>query len=717
MTLRWISWMVVCGYVAAPQHGLAQAISETGGESEAVSLETIIVRGDKIQRTLGEATAGTTVISGDEASAPKNRDIDDVVSGEANVLANEGFSLPSVRGIDSTSGARPGITVGSQPRTPILVDDVATPSGDSSTISQVSTWDLSSVEVVRGPQPTSTGRNAFGGAVRIYTNDPVFVLEGAARIGVVSQDGTGTGAFMVNLPLVEDQLALRVTGEGSLGDSYVDVLPQPGFGNPEDERFGRLRGKLLYEPTALEGLRLLVSADYLDNERPLEGFVTDVDDLVIDDSFPFFLRSSYEEVEQITLQARAEYEISDHLAVFTRFAYLDNELRFVDTQESVTLDTPFGPFPIVSGETGFDKTQIEVEGYVQLRDLGILRRGVFGVIHNREEEDGFGTNAFDFIVKGEIENTGIYGEAELSVDALVPGLSVIGGGRLEIDSRFRDAEAPTGNPASSADFDETVFLPKVGLRYDLNEVSAIGYTYSRGFRNGGVDVDLGASLQGAPFVATATFEPEYIDQHEIYARTSLLDDRLDLSVAAFYYKWDDAQVPGASDIIDSSGVRLFGNIPEAIGFGGEIAAAFQVTPEWRVTGALGLLETEIKDAGPNLAELEGSELPRAPNITASAAITWAPIDGFDATLGVRHVGSTASALGQRDLDSYTIVDIDAGYEFEFSGADLRIDAFVTNVFDERYATFEEEISPLFGGGVLSAAGRPRTFGLALTARF
>ncbi|MEO0622173.1 MAG: TonB-dependent receptor [Pseudomonadota bacterium] len=683
----------------------------------AILLDEITIRGDKIDRTLGEATAGTTVIDGEEASAPKNRDIDDVVNREANVLSTEGFSLPSIRGIDSTSGARPGITVGSQPRTPILVDDVATPSGDSSTISQVSTWDLGSVEVTRGPQPTSTGRNAFGGAIRVYTNDPSFELEGAARLGFFSQDGTGTGAFMVNVPIVEDQLAVRITGEGSQGDAYVDVLPDPGFGDPEEERFGRLRGKLLYEPEQIDGLRLLLSADYLDNERPLQGFVTDVGDLVIDDSFPFFLRSSYEEVEQLTLQARAEYEINEHFALFTRVAYLDNQLRFVDTQESVTLDTPFGPFPIVSGETGFDKSQIEVEGYLQVRDIGVLRRGVIGVIHNREEEDGFGTNAFDFLVEGEIENTGIYGEAELAADALVPGLSLIAGGRLEIDSRFRDAEAPTGNPASSASFDETVFLPKIGLRYDLDDVSTVGYTYSRGFRNGGVDVDLGASLQGAPFVATATFEPEYIDQHEIYARTSLLDNRLDLSVTAFYYTWEDAQVPGASDVIDSSGVRLFGNIPKAVGFGGELGAAFQVTPKWRVSGALGLLETDIKDAGLNLAELEGGELPRAPNITASAALTWMPTDGFDATVSVRHVGSTASALGQADLDSYTVVDIDAGYEFDLGGTDLRVDAFIKNVFDERYATFEEDISPLFGGGSLSAAGRPRTFGVALTARF
>ncbi|MEM0945253.1 MAG: TonB-dependent receptor, partial [Pseudomonadota bacterium] len=281
----------------------------------------------------------------------------------------------------------------------------------------------------------------------------------------------------------------------------------------------------------------------------------------------------------------------------------------------------------------------------------------------------------------------------------------------------RNAQAPAGVPASSGRFEEVVFLPKLGLRYDFNESSAVGYTYSRGFRNGGVDVDLGAALAGGTVVATAAFGPEFIDQHEIYARTSLFDDRLNLSVAGFYYVWDDAQVPGASNVIDSSGVRLFGNVPKAIGFGGELAASFEPTPSWRITGALGLLETEIKDGGANLANLEGGELPRAPNITASAAVTWMPIDGLDGTVSVRHVGSTASSLGQAELDSYTVVDLTAGYEFSVHQTDLRLDAFVTNVNNARFETFREQISPIFGGGNLSAAGRPRTFGVAVTANF
>ncbi|MEM8698231.1 MAG: TonB-dependent receptor plug domain-containing protein, partial [Pseudomonadota bacterium] len=359
MKMHLFSKLAGCCMALAPLSLAAQTAGDAAEESDVELLNEVIVRGDKVERVLSDATAGTTIIPGDEAERPINLDIDKLLSTQPNILANEGFSLPSIRGIDSTSGARPGITVGSQPRTPILVDDVATAAGDSSTISQLTLWDVGSVEVARGPQPTSTGRNAFGGAIRVYTNDPVFDFEAAARAGYFTQDGTVTGAFMANVPLIEDQVALRVTGEGSIGQSFVDIAPVlPAGFDPEEERFNRFRGKLLFEPEALEGLSLLLSVDRTRSEKPLEGFVSDVSTISIDNTFPFALRSSYEEVDQITGQARLTYDFNDSFSMVGRFAFQENELLFVDTGE--------GFFGIAIGATGFDKRQFEGEAYLQV---------------------------------------------------------------------------------------------------------------------------------------------------------------------------------------------------------------------------------------------------------------------------------------------------------------------------------------------------------------
>lgn len=174
-------------------------------------------------------------------------------------------------------------------------------------------------------------------------------------------------------------------------------------------------------------------------------------------------------------------------------------------------------------------------------------------------------------------------------------------------------------------------------------------------------------------------------------------------------------MPGASTFAGAlTAVPLFGNVPEARGFGAELTATYQVTNQVTMRGALGLLHTEITDAGPVLAALEGDELPRAPSVTGSFGLTYESDFGLDAGVSVQYIGNTISALDQADLASNTVVDLNAGYDFEIDAIGrFRTDAFITNLFDERYLTFTETT----GAFTLQAAGRPRTFGLALTAEF
>ncbi len=691
-------------FMGTSSSSLAQ---EAQNAQDAILLGPIVVRGDKVNRDIGSATAGTTVIDGEVAGAPKNTDIDDVLHGEANVLASEGFSLPSIRGIDSTSGGRPSISAGSQPRTPILVDDVALPSNESSGISQISIWDLDSAEVARGPQPTSTGRNAIGGAIRVYTKDPVFELQSAARLRYHNKDDTGYGAFMINVPIAPDELAVRVTGEGSVGESFIEILPTvPAGFDPEDEKFGRVRGKLLYEPKRMPDLSVLLSVDHVVNEQPSEGLVNDVENIRIDNTNPFALVSSYEDVKQTVYQMRTSYQFNDSFRLVGRVAYLDNDLVFRNTGDVINLG-----FPFILGETGFDKNQIEGETYLQFDDIGFIRRGVLGVIHNTENEDGYNDGTVEFSADGRIRNTGIYGELELSADSVIDGLTFIAGGRLELDDRFRRTQAPLGNPVGNADFQETEFLPKLGVRYELNDDVSFGYTYTRGFRAGGLDVDLTAPIFGLP-LSTSVFGPEFIDQHEVYARGSFMGGKLDVSATAFHYIWENAQVDGAASFFGGV-VSLIGNVPEAVGYGAEFNASYEIMPAVSIRAALGLLDTEITDAGANLAIFDGAALPRAPDVTASFGLSWSPINNLTTNFDVRHVSSTVTGLGQPEMSGYTVADISAGYRVASQFGEFEVEGFVTNIFDERYETFKE----VSGIGVLSAVGRPRTFGVSLTTKW
>lgn len=696
-----------CGVALTSLAALSPSLARAQNNDQDLVLDdeaSIIVRGEKIQRVVNETSTGTTIINNIDANSAANRDIDDAIDGLANVLANEGFRAPAIRGVDGQGGDRPAITAGAQPRIPLLVDDLSTPSGEASGINQSSMWDIDSIEVARGPQPTSTGRNAIGGAIRVYTNDPDYDLSAAARLRWTDQPKYG-GDVTLNLPLVDDQAAVRVVGEYTTGQSYIDnnPVPLPVGIDPNDEETVRLRGKFLLEPAGAPGLRVLISGNYSDIKGPTEGFFSgDIDDLQV--SLPFFFSSSYEDVQQWAYAAKVSYEINDSLTLVTRISQLENRLLFENTGET------FMGFSF--GFTGFDKGLFETETYLQFRDIGPIANAVVGVIYADEDEVGFSTSPFvGFDLTGSIENLGIYGEVEIDAGFIAPGLVVIAGGRFESDTRSRSTDSPFG-PVGAGEFDEDVFLPKLGLRYVPSNKVALGYTYSEGFRGGGLDVDITAPFSGNLFSST-TFEGERLRQHEVYFRGSGLADFLDLEIAAFLYNWDDAHVSGSANF-PASGDGALGNIPQAEGYGLEVSATANVTEAFKIYGSVGLLETEITQVNATQTAFLGTELPRAPGVTGSAGIRYDSDNGLNFKAQVRFVGDHLSALNQARIPSYQVVDLAIGYDLKLAGIEgVRLEVFVDNLLDERYLTFTEATA--FGG--LNQVGQPQTFGLAITGSF
>ncbi|MEM6907836.1 MAG: TonB-dependent receptor [Pseudomonadota bacterium] len=664
----------------------------------------LLVLGERVIRTEQETSAGMTIIRGEAASQANQRDIDDVIDGLANVLANEGFKPPSIRGVDGLGGDRPAITAGAQPRVPLVVDDLATPSGEASGINQSSTWDLRAVEVARGPQPTSTGRNAIGGAIRVYTNDPSYDHAFSVRARGADQPDLGVDA-VVNLPLIDDQLALRLVTEFSSGESYIDNNPNPlpaGF-DPNDEEILRLRGKVLIEPEGAPGLRVLLSGNYSELSGPTEGFFNgDIDDLSV--APPFFVTSTFEEVEQWNYTLRTDYALSESATLVARVSQLENRLEFVDTGET------FMGFSL--GTSRFDKDFFEAEAFVRFEDVGPVSTAVLGIIYAQEDEIGLGTSALlAFDLTGEIENLGVYGEVEVALDSIAPGLFVLAGGRFENDQRTRTTNSPFGL-VGTGDFEEGVFLPKLGLRFEANDQIALGYTYSEGFRGGGLDVDLSAPFTGNAFSAVE-FTGERLKQHEIYIRGANLGEIIDIEAAAFFYTFKDAHVSGSA-IYPESGEGALGNIPEAEGYGVELSVSVRPVEGFELFGSLGLLDTEITEVTTAQAAFLGSELPRAPGATGAVGLRVDTGFGLDFTGQVRFVGDHLSALSQPRLGSYEVVDITAGYAMVLGDETrLRLDAYIDNLFDKRYQTFTE-ISAL---GALGQAGQPFTIGAAVTVDF
>lgn len=681
----------------------APAISQDTVDGSAFVLDRILVRGEKVGRAADEVPASLFTILEGEIDRPTTPTILSTINALGNVVSEEGIQLPSIRGIDGSAGREQSISAGSQPRVPILIDDVARPVINSAAISVSSTWDVGSVEVARGPQASSTGRNALGGAIRVYTNDPTFDFEAALRGEGFTADGTLSGAGMVNIPLIDDQLALRVTAEGRRGDTFVDIIDPTEFSfDPEREELQRYRGKILFTPAAIDGLELLFSADRIEVEGPLTGFIdSSAEEATVSD---FGATNFYEDNTQTSYAGRLRYALSDYLELTVRGSHIDNE--------------NFAPDTLIGlGNLDFSNNETEFETFLRFSDVGFVQNGVIGFIRNVADEDGGNDSpVFAFGTDGEVVNTGVYGEVEFDIGRIggPDGLSAIVGGRYEWDDRSRTVTV--SGTAISSDLDESTFLPKVGLRYQPTETMTFGYTYSEGFRAGGVDIDLSALLFGLPSANVAPFDPETIAQHEIYARTSLFDDRLQLGATAFHYRYKDAQVPGASSVptAQPGAPNLFGNVPEAIGMGVELDARAELAAGVTVLGSLGYLDTEITDAGAALAAFDGSDLPRAPGLTGAIGLLYQHEGGLYARADARYVGEQFSGLGEVDIDSYAALDLTAGYSLETRYADLELDAFVQNVTDARYFTYRIDVgTPL----VEQSIGRPRTFGARLTLRF
>jgi outer membrane receptor protein involved in Fe transport len=107
-------------------------------------------------------------------------------------------------------------------------------------------YDLQRVEVLRGPQGTLYGRNATAGVVNIISAKPSFRYE-ARLSGDVSNYNSSRIEGMINLPLVEDKVALRLAGAWTKRDGYAT---NELTGDPIDGRdLWSTRLSLRFEPT------------------------------------------------------------------------------------------------------------------------------------------------------------------------------------------------------------------------------------------------------------------------------------------------------------------------------------------------------------------------------------------------------------------------------------------------------------------------------------
>jgi iron complex outermembrane recepter protein len=120
-----------------------------------------------------------------------------------------------------------------------------------SSIRRMSDFDVSQVEVLKGPQALFYGKNSMGGIVSIRTNDPGDHLEAGAKLGYEVEAREMRAEAYISTPL-SDGLGLRIAGQFSDMQGYLkDQTPtnSPYFNtdrNPNVSNWG-IRTTLKYE--------------------------------------------------------------------------------------------------------------------------------------------------------------------------------------------------------------------------------------------------------------------------------------------------------------------------------------------------------------------------------------------------------------------------------------------------------------------------------------
>lgn len=135
--------------------------------------------------------------------------------------------------------------------------------------SNIPTYDLSSIQVLKGPQGTLFGRNAMAGAVVITPQAPTYELEGYVRGGLGNYDYRRDAEGAIDLPLVDNKVALRVAGKTTRRDGYTENM---GVGRDQDDIDQEMyRVSLLIEPT--ESLTNTTIFDHYESENGGTGAV------------------------------------------------------------------------------------------------------------------------------------------------------------------------------------------------------------------------------------------------------------------------------------------------------------------------------------------------------------------------------------------------------------------------------------------------------------
>lgn len=509
--------------------------------------DEIVVTGSKRDVPLSVYPGGVEIIDGNEFSiadgARGTEAIENRVASVASTHLGPGRNKLFIRGIADSSFVGPTqATVGQYWGNSRVTYAAPDPN--------LHLYDVRRIEVLEGPQGTLYGAGSLGGVMRVVPNAPdPDMAGGEAWAGVEAtqhgQPGADGGALL-NVPLVEGQLALRAVGFVNFDGGYIDDTERKLKDVNDVQTYGG-RASLRYTPGDDWTVDLSVVGQRIDGD----------DSQYADRDGGGLTRAS-----SIAQPYRNDFWLTD-LVVNKRWGTLDftasagYDTQYVFEQfEGVTL-------PDVTNSLVAPSDSAALSAYTQTNRIHMLtaearlsrrerggRGWLVGVSLLHNNGDVMRTmDAADLTgVDNKVNEATLYGEYAFG---LGDRLTVTAGGRLSYSELSGDAENPVVtsffalNAQASAKRSETRLLPSVALAWRADDRLTLFGRYQQSFRPGGIAVR-------REFIQR--FKGDRVGTAEAGLRYHT--PAFDLTASGSWTDWRDIQ----ADLIDGFGFPITSNI-------------------------------------------------------------------------------------------------------------------------------------------------------------
>ncbi|WP_313802662.1 TonB-dependent receptor [Sphingobium sp.] len=760
-----------CWALAAASGAAAQAEGSETPQADTAAVGEIIVTAQRRSESINRVGMSISALTGNallEKQISSPSDLARIVPGFTAQPTPYNTPVYTLRGVgfyDSSLAASPSVSV--------YVDEVPLP---YSAMTKGASFDLERVEVLKGPQGTLYGQNATGGAINYIAAKPTSTPTAGFDVSFGRFATLETGGF-VSGPIsstLNARVAVRTVQAGDWQKSYT-----------RDAELGdkdQLQGRLLLDWKPAERFSLLLNLNgwrdrgdtqaaqlaYIDLQAPagppLSNYPLAPNNARAADWNPTSLRR-HEDFWQVS--AHAQYELSSDLVLHSLTSYAKLDTRAQQDTDGLAVsnfDASILPSYIksLSQELRLSFQGQSVNGTIGANyghDNALDVQGVtFPVASNNRPIPGVVEyNYASNFGRQKVDTYAVFASGEVEIAS---GLKLLGGMRYtRVKRHFEGCQTNGGNAQTAQSltnlaniFRGAVGLPAIPLE-GLNDCSTLNdatlvpelirdtldednlswragvnwevapgklvyANVSRGFKGGGYPtVGSTLSTQYQPVVQ------EELIAYEAGFKLSLLDRRMQLNGAAFYYDYRDKQIRAKIQVPIFNLVEGIVNVPKSRIYGFEGQVVLAPVRGLNLSGAVSYLNTKIErftgfDLSGENRDFAGSRLPFTPkwSANADAEYQWGVNAGLNAFVGgtLAYSSSTNASIGYPDryhLPSYTTVDLRAGVKAADDA--WRFTVWGRNITNEYYWTNVAKLNDT----IVKYAAMPVTYGASFTHRF